>query len=194
MCASLPAQLPNPQSHSSDGIRLMLGMAVRMMGAQGAVITRVLGSEHLPLVSVGLSHLLTAGIARQISGQRRAGGAGLCLIQFRNRSPLFAICLPAGPHLLVSFILTEDNSLDRCCLADLEDLASELAALIGISRPAMDSELPLTACCVCDNVQADSGQWQPWQHLVEQATGRMLSHTFCPRCLSTHYPEIQGAC
>ena len=128
-----------------------------------------------------------------MSGQKTPEGTTLRLIQFRNRSPLFAICISPKPHWAVSFLMTEENSLDRCSLPDLELVASELTALLQPSS-AVDIDLPLTACCVCENVQEDSGQWQPWQRFVEQSTGRMLSHTFCPRCLSTHYPEIVAAC
>ena len=56
MCAPLPVHSTTSQGHPPGGspaaIRLVLRMAVRMTGAQGAMITHVRDLEHMPVISV----------------------------------------------------------------------------------------------------------------------------------------------
>ena len=184
-----------------EAIRIILAMAVRMTGAQGAVLTCVRGQSHLPLASVDLSKVLVSTIVRQMSGWRLENeGTSMHVIPVGGRNPLFAICISVQgpgdapqPAWVLSFIMTGDNLLDRCSLADLEQLAAELAVLLapsGQTAAGPAEEAPLPTCCMCDHLQGEQGQWQPWQRFVQQTTGRMLSHTFCPRCMSSHYPEL----
>ncbi|MDB6140374.1 MAG: hypothetical protein JWO94_3446 [Verrucomicrobiaceae bacterium] len=185
---------------SPNAVRAILSMAVRMTGAQGAILTRVSGHTHQPLISIDLSRPLVAGITRQMSHWRMSvRGTSNHLLQFRATNPMFALCtaLKSVPQLplVLSFIMTAENHLDRCTLEDVEGVAAGLADLLAPAQPARPPvlrgvEVPLPTCCVCDEVQNDRGQWLPWQRFVQEAEGRMLSHTFCPHCLLQNYPEL----
>ena len=186
------------ESVALRAIRLVLALAVRLTGAQGAMVASVAGNRHTPLVSVDLSPSLAAAAARQLCKSRMPEpGASVRLLQFRHRSPMFAICIFAPEaSMLVSFLMTEVNLLDRYSMAEFERLAEDLASLAEPTASDVSAarfgDTPLPTCCVCQNVQSNEGRWMPWARYLQDAEGRMLSHTFCPQCLESHYPDLIG--
>ena len=212
MCASAVLHGTTRLGHESDGgsqvfalnaVFQGLTQAVQMTGAQGATITRVTGGTYRPLMAVQLSSALAAALLQQMSEWTFEEGTSVRLIGLRGRSPLFALCIAAktiDSQIEISFIMTGENQLEVCSLDELERLAMGLASTLESVYPSSplhphDShpmDEPIPACCICGDFQNEAGQWGPWQRNVNKMRGRMLTHTFCPRCVSSNYPELQG--
>ncbi|MDB6073111.1 MAG: hypothetical protein JWO89_751 [Verrucomicrobiaceae bacterium] len=196
-------------SHFTDrrmqDVRQGLAKAVQMTGAQGVVITYVTDRVHMPLLSIDLSKALMVAVAQQMGGTIFEEGISARLIQFSGKAPLFAICVSvraADWPLMVSFVMSSQNQLEQCSLTDLERLTAEITALLAPVKPtgagyrpmSWGKDQPVSACCSCDCLQNDLGQWVPWHRYVTKVEGRMLSHTFCPSCFSSNFPELAEAC
>ena len=48
----------------------------------------------------------------------------------------------------------------------------------------------LPICSHCDKVRDENGEWCKVERYVARHTGAEFSHSICPSCMKTHYPEV----
>ena len=62
----------------------------------------------------------------------------------------------------------------------LEEASAEITQLKGM--------LPL--CSHCKNVRDDTGYWRKIETYLSKQMEATFSHSICPSCLETHYPDL----
>lgn len=48
----------------------------------------------------------------------------------------------------------------------------------------------LPICSFCKSIRNDAGEWEPLEAFISQRSGAQFSHSFCPSCSKTHYPDF----
>ena len=48
----------------------------------------------------------------------------------------------------------------------------------------------LPTCCFCRKIRDDQGNWHERSEYQADYEGVLFTHTFCPDCALTHYPEF----
>jgi CheY-like chemotaxis protein len=69
----------------------------------------------------------------------------------------------------------------------LQDRISELQRAMKHIK-TLQGLLPI--CCHCKNVRDDSGYWNRIEEYITQHSDADFTHSICPDCLKTHYPEV----
>jgi hypothetical protein len=64
--------------------------------------------------------------------------------------------------------------------AELQQSLSEVKTLQGF--------IPI--CSYCKNVRHDQGYWQQVEAYISAQTDARFSHSICPKCLTTHFPDV----
>ncbi|MDK9706469.1 MAG: transporter substrate-binding domain-containing protein [Desulforhopalus sp.] len=67
-------------------------------------------------------------------------------------------------------------------ITSLKQALSEVKTLQGF--------LPI--CSSCKRIRNDTGYWQQIEHYIEDHTDSKFSHSICPDCINTLYPEMAG--
>ena len=65
-------------------------------------------------------------------------------------------------------------------IAELQKALEEIKSLEGI--------LPL--CSFCKKIRDDQGDWKPVDVYIHNHTEADISHSVCPECMKTHYPDF----
>lgn len=65
-------------------------------------------------------------------------------------------------------------------IVELRDALENIKTLRGI--------VPI--CSVCKKVRDDQGYWSQVERYISQHSQAEFSHTYCPKCLKEHYPEM----
>ena len=48
----------------------------------------------------------------------------------------------------------------------------------------------LPICAFCKSIRNKAGQWEPMEAFISERSEAQFSHSFCPSCSKTHYPDF----
>jgi CheY-like chemotaxis protein len=100
----------------------------------------------------------------------------------------------------VNFFLRKPLSMvEICCLAQkciaMKELEQERTLLIAELRKAVDTikalKRILPICASCKKVRLDNGYWQEVEAFLQANADMDFSHSICPACIKTLYPELK---
>jgi PAS domain S-box-containing protein len=77
-------------------------------------------------------------------------------------------------------VIARDTSARKRTEAALQTAVAQINTLHGL--------LPI--CMHCKKIRDDRGQWSPVEVYVEKRTDAEFSHSLCPDCLATRYPDV----
>ena len=100
------------------------------------------------------------------------------------RMSVGALHLEGSHFALLSLLdLTSLRELERSLAAKNQELEKSLKEV-----KTLKSLLPM--CAKCKKVRDDKNYWQDLEEYLAEQSGTIVSHSLCPDCLHTLYPEI----
>jgi len=99
----------------------------------------------------------------------------------------------------IDFIIRKPLSMvEICCLARrciaMKEMEQERTLLIADLRKAADTIKALKRimpiCASCKKVRLDNGYWQEVESFLHANADMDFSHSICPGCIKTMYPEL----
>ena len=79
----------------------------------------------------------------------------------------------------------ERSSVERRLEEAIDELKDALASI-----KTLRGLLPI--CSVCKSIRDDKGYWNRLESYVRDHSSAEFSHSICPRCFKTHYPDQYG--
>lgn len=192
-------------SSATESLFQLLETAVALANAQAAILSSAGQGFHSLLLAVRLSRGLMKNVIRQMEHWViRADIPTTHLVRRAHSAPLFVISTPLpmperNATMVMSLFTTGETLPTNCSLDKIEGVTACMAALLTRTDNSAASKSwaalktsaqPLCCCCMCSGIENEHGDWQPWQTYLEERIGRELSHTYCPSCLATHFPEV----
>jgi len=90
--------------------------------------------------------------------------------------------------------MVEIRCLAKRCIA-MKELEQERTQLIAELRKAVDTikalKRILPICASCKKVRLDNGYWQEVEAFLQANADMDFSHSICPACIKTLYPELK---
>jgi hypothetical protein len=146
----------------------------------------ILAADHLtdPYIQFPILFLLPVMLASVYNG--RWWGVGLAVAMPGMRFyfeiavvpwPVFQEAINTGIHMVVlaGFALLADRTAQQT-----RALRREVTLLRGI--------LPI--CSFCKKIRNEDNTWEPMEAYITRRSEAQFSHSLCPDCLHTHYPDF----
>ena len=162
-------------------IRAEVVNLLRIGNREGAVsLTQTVGANHTEALETEMMSL--AAYARNKATLFLASAEAEQLALER----LSAVLITAGVILsmLIAWFATRRVARTERMLSDerdkLQDALSEIKTLRGI--------IPI--CSYCKQIRDDAGAWKQLEEYIHEHSDAAFSHSICPKCMETHYPDI----
>jgi CheY-like chemotaxis protein len=147
---------------------------VRMPGLTGLEVCRMLKSDP-EQAAIPVIFLSAAGEMEDIAAGFEAGGSDYVTKPFRPAELIARVRV----HLEIHAARQRQARL----IAELKEALENVKLLSGL--------VPI--CAHCKKIRNDTGFWQRMESYIESHSMARVSHSLCPDCVQTFYPDLPSS-
>ena len=148
-----------------------------------------------------ISHALGCQIVSKLDKQwEHSSATNMSLVQIGMSN---ALCLSSNTQSLslprsavecsmLIAVLSRAVEVSPRMISMLEAFALSMGALTRQQVQHLpDDSGHIESCAVCDRLRQGRSSWLRWDEYMDKQLQIQLTHTVCPACVSTHYPDLQ---